>query len=267
MNQKSGNPVYRFLRQRGLSVCQAEPFEKTIHNHIKKSLQREEFNRHFASYSYRIFIRDLLAIRHHISPDSFGLFIERDRAENYLELSEKLSLLEKDSDGQYTFSLKDVTDIGDTFEYFVAQILRNMDFDAVWGVKFEGISSGGDFDVIGLAAGKLFYIEAKTSPPKHVEAGEISNFFERFISLRPDLGILLNDTHLRMKDKLVPLIEEEVEKRRGSRARMERLEREIFSLNGRIFVANTKRDIGVNLKICFDHFFYQDWKGTVPFPL
>lgn len=262
-----GNPVYRFLRQRGLTVCQAEPFEKTIHNHIKTVAQREAFNRHFTSYSYRIFIRDLIAIRTPIRHDSFGLFIEKESIDTYLEVSERFSLLKKRGDGEYAFSLEGVTDIGDTFEYFVAETLKNMDYDAAWGIKFEGIPSGGDFDVIGLAAGKLFYIEAKTSPPKHVEAGEISNFLERFVSLRPDLGILLNDTHLRMKDKLVPLVEEEIERRTGKKVRMERLDREIFSLMGRIFVANTKRDIGINLRICFDDFFHHEWKAAVPFHL
>lgn len=265
MGKKSGNPVYRFLRQRGFTVCQAEPFEKTIHKHIDKGWPRDEFNRHFTSYSYRIFLRDLISIRDHIHPDSFGLFIEREGVEKYLELSERLSLIERIKSGGYRFSLPDVTDIGDTFEYFVAQTLTDMDYDTAWGVKFEGISSGGDFDVIGLAAGKLFYIETKTSPPKHVEGGEIANFLERIISLRPDFGVLLNDTHLRMKDKLVPLIEEEVEKRTGSNASMERLDREIFSLQGKVFVTNTKRDIGVNLKICFQDFFHRDWKGSVPF--
>jgi hypothetical protein len=267
LDGKGGNPVYRFLRQRGLTVCQAEPFEKTIHQHIEKGSQREEFNRHFTSYSYRIFIRDIIAIRESIRPERFGLFIERDQVEKYLELSEKLSLLDKSGSGEYRFSLPDVTDIGDTFEYFVAQILAGMDYDTAWGVKFEGISSGGDFDIIGLAAGKLFYIETKTSPPKHVEGGEISNFLERVISLRPDFVILMNDTHLRMKDKLVPLLEEEIERRTGSRNSMKRLDREIFSLKGKIFVTNTKRDIGVNLKICFQDFFYQDWKGAAPFLL
>ncbi len=260
MGKRGGNPVHRFLRQRGLSVCQAEPFEKTIHMHLGQESLREEFNRHFTSYAYRIFLRDLISIRDAIRPDSFGLFIEREQVEKYLLLSEKLTLLTKSRGGGYSFALKDISDIGDTFEYFVARLLEDMDYDTVWGVKFEGIASGGDFDVIGLAAGKLFYIETKTSPPKHVEGGEISNFLERVISLQPDFAILMNDTHLRMKDKLVPMIEEEVEKRSGTRSRMERLDREIFSLHGRIFVTNTKRDIGINLKTCFKDFFLREWQ-------
>lgn len=266
MDQKEGNPLFRFLTQRGLSICQAEPYHKTIHYHIDNPKDRAEFNRHFASYSYRIFVRDLISIREGIDQSSFGVFLEKDHIEKYLRISEALSLLNKTRKGTYSFSPGHVTDMGDTFEYHVAHMLGEMGYDVTWGVKFEGISSGGDFDILGLAAGKLFYIETKTSPPKHVEGAEISNFIERYIALKPDFGILLNDTHLRMKDKLVPLIEEDVENRTGVKVPMERLDREIFSLGGRVYLTNTKRDIGVNLRACVNDYFDQNWARETHFP-
>jgi hypothetical protein len=261
----STNNLQRFLKQRGLSVCQCEPQERTLHFQIGKEELQEKFNSSLSSYSFRIFLRDIIAIRREIEPGRFGLFIEKDKVQSFLNLAEELTILEREVDGKYLFPFDNITDFGDTFEYFVSRILTDMGYDVTWGVKFDGISSGGDFDILGLAAGKFFYIETKTSPPKHVEMTEINSFIERVFALKPDFGILLNDTHLRMKDKLVPLMEEAMREKTGRKVIMKRVNREIFSLEGKIFISNTKRDIGINIKTCFKEFFHQDWIKGIPF--
>ena len=68
--------------------------------------------------------------------------------------------------------------------------------------------AGGDYDVLSWVERNLLYLEVKSSPPKHIEGIEIGAFLDRIEALMPNFAILLVDTELRMKDKLVPLFEE-----------------------------------------------------------
>ncbi|RMG60778.1 MAG: hypothetical protein D6713_01920 [Deltaproteobacteria bacterium] len=258
-------PLLSFLLQRGLTISRREPFEKTLFSRISGKEGKVRFLALFSSYTFRIFLRDVISMRRGIRPERFGLFIEKEVVERYLDEAVALGLLEKKGDETFDFPHDEITDIGDTFEFHLCQTLRKMGYPATWGVKFDAVSSGGDFDLVGLAGTSLFYIEAKTSPPKHIEKNEIVSFLERTKALKPDLAIFLNDTHLRMKDKLVPLMEESLEEASGEPHRMERVEREIFTLRGRLFVTNTKRDAGVNLRVCFNRFFEERWKESMPF--
>jgi len=52
-----------------------------------------------------------------------------------------------------------------------------------------------------------------------VELGEVKTFFLRIDDLLPDVAILFNDTQLRMKDKLVVMFEEELERRYGEESK------------------------------------------------
>ncbi|NIT99503.1 MAG: hypothetical protein GWN01_00720, partial [Nitrosopumilaceae archaeon] len=70
--------------------------------------------------------------------------------------------------------------------------------------------AGGDFDVLASWLGKLLYIESKSAPPKGIHNPEISAFLERVQNTKPDLAIFINDTHLRVKDKIVLMFEEEL---------------------------------------------------------
>ncbi len=250
----------RFLKQRGFRVCQCEPYERTIYGKLEGPDLKDRFHKAFQSYSFRIFLRDVISWKEGITPERFGPFIDRERIGTYLEMSEHFGILSGMRDGSYSLALDDISDIGDTFECFLARTLRDMGYDVTWGIKFEGISSGGDYDVIGTAAGKLFYIEAKTSPPKHVELGEMRNFVERVISLMPDFAILLDDTHLRMKDKLVPLLEEELGGRSGKSVALERVEKEIFTHLGKLYITNSKRGIPLNIRICMENYFSREWR-------
>ncbi len=265
MGQSGEDRLEKILRQRGFLISRREPYDKTLHSKIRDPKALEFFETLFSSYSYRIFLRDIISMREKIKPESFGLFIDREKVSEYLSLSENLGLLLPEDDETYTFPHRDITDIGDSFEHHIQKTLTSMGFDAIWGVKFESIECGGDFDIVGLAGDSVFYVEVKTSPPKHIEKGEMVSFIERIRSLMPELAIFLNDTHLRMKDKLVPLLEESFADMGVHDCSMKRVEREIFSLHGRIFIANTKRDPGTNLRICFNEFFSEKWKREMPF--
>ncbi len=106
-------------------------------------------------------------------------------------------------------------------------------------------------------ADRFGYIEVKSSPPQHIDIPEIRSFVNRVQSLRPDMAIFFEDTHLRMKDKLVVMFEEEMQRRFGKEARQhypgQRLHDEIFSINKILFLSNTKPGLTANLRICLRH--------------
>ncbi len=79
---------------------------------------------------------------------------------------------------------------------------------------------GGDFDVIAAAEGKLVYLELKSSPPKNLTVAEVGAFFDRLQVLRPDLALFVVDTALRLSDKILPMLREEMGRRQCRRGRI-----------------------------------------------
>ena len=132
---------------------------------------------------------------------------------------------------------------------------------ALHAVRLKHTPSGGDYDVIGAMAGRLVYVETKSSPPKHIDDSEVEVFLRRLAELRPDLAIFLVDTNLRMLDKVVKMFEAAIAtctveglSSRARRARPIRLEREIFHLGRRIFITNSKHELVSNLRACLREF-------------
>ncbi len=60
-----------------------------------------------------------------------------------------------------------------------------------------------------------------------------------------------------MKDKLVVMFEEELERRDGKESKtlypVERLIEELFHVQHRIFIVNSKKDVVANFQICLKH--------------
>jgi hypothetical protein len=74
----------------------------------------------------------------------------------------------------------------------------------------------------------------------------------------PDVAFLFNDTQLRMKDKLVVMFEEELERRYGGESKtlypVERIFEELFHIQDHIFIVNSKKDVVENFQICLKHY-------------
>jgi hypothetical protein len=136
---------------------------------------------------------------------------------------------------------------------------------AMYGVSMKNTPSGGDYDVIASWNRKLVYVEVKSSPPKGIEQNEISTFFSRMDDILPDAALLFNDTQLRMKDKLVVMFEEELERRYGKNSKInypvERLMEELFHIGDRIFIVNSKKDAFENFQICLRDYMRHSVKG------
>lgn len=250
------SPVGRALLQRGVTVAECCTAERTFLPYLPSARKREAFLRLLPSYAFRLFLRDLLVLRDRCRPERLGPFFSPGSVEEMAAQMERLGIIRREKGGAIRLLAESVTDFGDTFEWFVAEILRRQfRADVLWGVTIPGLSCGGDFDILALLSGKLLYLETKTSPPKHIEKKEMRAFVARVRTLSPDLAILLVDTHLRMKDKLAPLLSEALREEGADAGEMTRIEKETFGWDGRLFLTNSKREIGANLALCLRSYF------------
>jgi hypothetical protein len=180
-------------------------------------------------------------------------------AREYCDVLGEMGAIVKEERGKYRTRLSPIYSFGPTLEWFIAEVFKKeFASPSIYGVKLKKTSSGGDYDVIAAWNQRLVYVEVKSSPPKGIEMSEISTFFSRLEDLLPDVAFLFNDTQLRMKDKLVVMFEEELKKRRGKKAKtlypVERLIDELFHVQNRIFIVNSKKDIAENFQICLRHY-------------
>ncbi len=158
----------------------------------------------------------------------------------------------------------DAVSFGPTLESFVATVLqREYGVPTACNVRFDATDTGGDYDVIGFHEGTCIYIETKSSPPRNIEAGQVRAFFDRLETLRPHIAIFLNDTQLRMADKIVPLFVDELRRRCASgasagsarRLNVRRLHGELFTVGDSLFIANADPDLAGNIGACLAHYF------------
>ena len=90
-------------------------------------------------------------------------------------------------------------------------------------------------------------MEIKSSPPKQIYDKEITAFLNRVDDLMPEVSIFFVDTELRMKDKIVPMFEAELKRRYKKMAGVERITKELFHINKKIFIINSKESISANI--------------------
>jgi hypothetical protein len=173
----------------------------------------------------------------------------------YIEYLLSLRLITP-KDGGYAVAGKHVRSFGGTLEWYVAEVLRReFSAEAVWGVKFKGRKTGGDYDVIAKLDCALCYIEVKSSPPKQIYESEIAAFLDRIADLSPEVAIFLMDTELRMKDKIVPLFDTVRAARGKDGPPVERLEKELFHIAHRIYIINAKDSIAGNMQNVLGRYF------------
>ena len=119
--------------------------------------------------------------------------------------------------GQYAFRLfvRGVIQHGDGFT--AAETTSYL--SAAQAQTFQAHGIGGDLDLLAAGEGKLIYVELMSLPPKHLTNGEITAFFDRVRLVRPDLALFVVDTALRLSDKVVPMLTEELARRSKRRLR------------------------------------------------
>lgn len=254
-----GGGLHQMLRRRGLKLHRRiDPERLLVHGGMSPKA-KEEFYRLLHRYSFRLWLRDLIKLRQGEDPQAVCAYCSTSACSHYMEVLSRMGIVEVTPGGAWKLLREGVTSFGETLEWFVAEIFRR-EFCAqvIHGVSFRSPPPGGDFDVLAAMEGLLVYVECKSSPPRGIEAQEVAGFLGRCELLAPHSALFLVDTHLRMLDKMVPILEELL----GGAPRdsgitpqkVQRLEREIFHVEHRLYVLNSGRRLAGNLRCCLMDF-------------
>ncbi|MEW6570479.1 MAG: hypothetical protein AB1390_04815 [Nitrospirota bacterium] len=233
------------LKRRGFRIYRKEPSEDLL-------LPEEKFVKGYyemmKKYSFRLFLRELIKYQKFFRLEDIVRYATASVTKEYLDYMMEIGLIEKTSDG-FRLSIIPIKSFGETLEWFTAEIFK-VEFaaEAIWGIRFKRPMVGGDYDLIAKVNGSILYMEIKSSPPKQIYQNEISAFFDRVSDLRPEVSIFFMDTELRMKDKIVPMFEEELKKRYAKPPNVLRIEKELFQIRDIIFIINAKDSIIANIE-------------------
>lgn len=250
------------LRRRGFKVYKKEPEDDLL---IPEDRFIDGYYRLLHKYSFRLFLRDIIKHQDRFILKDVTRYATAEVTEDYIKFLLDYGLIERAGD-TYHLIKRPIKSFGPTLEWFMAEILkREFEADTIWGVRFKRPTVGGDYDLISKINGSILYMEIKSSPPKQIYDKEITAFFDRVIDLRPEIPIFFMDTELRMKDKIVPMFEEELKRRSKAsisvifgdtdRIEIKRIEKELFQIEGRIFIINAKDSIVNNLEKVLSFYF------------
>lgn len=232
------------LKLRGFRIYkkgQAEdlilPQKKYINSYLEK-LKR---------YSFRLFLRDVIKHQDFFTPEKVTRYASTDVTLQYIDYLLTTGVIEPIREG-YRAKKRPIKSFGETLEWLIAWLLiKEFEAEAVRGVKFKRPKVGGDYDIIAKIESSILYMEIKSSPPKQIYDKEIAAFLDRVEDLSPDISIFLVDTELRMKDKIVPMFEVELQKRYKKTPPVVRMVKELFHINRKIFIINSKDSIEANI--------------------
>jgi len=254
--------VESLLKARGIKVFKKNPTERLFFPPGIIPLDKNRFYEMMKKYSFRLVLRDMIKHQDQFRIQDLTHYCSSRVVQGYCDQLYEMGAILKEGRGRYRTRVTPLYSFGPTLEWFVAEMFkREFASPAIYGVSVKKTPSGGDYDVIASWNRRLVYVEVKSSPPKGVESSEVKTFFSRIDDLLPEVAILFNDTQLRMKDKLVVMFEGELERRYGWESKtlypVERLVEELFHIQHRIFIVNSKKDVAENFKICLkDHLRY-----------
>ena len=264
---EDSSSVEGMLQMRGIRVFRKNPVDRLFYPPELPPSYKNQFYETMKKYSFRLVLRDMIKHQDRFRIQDLTHYCSPKVAQGYCDLLYKTGAVQKDRTGRYRTRVSPIYSFGPTLEWFIAEMFkREFASPALYGVHVKKTPSGGDYDVIASWNRRLVYVEVKSSPPKGVELGEVKTFFSRIDDLLPEVAILFNDTQLRMKDKLVVMFEEELERRYGNEAKslypVERLVEELFHVRHRIFIVNSKKDVVENFHVCLRD--YLQYGGRQP---
>lgn len=247
--------LQRAIKARGIKIHRKDPDDDLLISPEASPEDKTSFYQMLRHYSFRLFLRDLIKKKVSFRAEELLRYCSLQAAQRYVSFLLKLGIIEVIKEGTYRLPKNSIYSFGPTLEWFIAQMFqREFGSPAFYGIRFKDTPSGGDYDVISLWEGRMVYVEIKSSPPRGIERGEIGSFLARITDLLPDIGFLFNDTQLRMKDKLVLMFEEELYERYGISGKdkfpVQRLVDELFHINHRIYIVNSRRDVVTNFNLC-----------------
>lgn len=239
------------LKRRGFRIFKKEPFGFLL---LPGPQLIDEYYAMLGKYSFRLFLRDVIKHQDFFTLEDVTRYATSGVTAEYIRYLMHTGLAET-TDGGYALTSR-VKSFGETLEWYVSEVLkREFGAETVWGVKFRRPNVGGDYDVIAKIDGSILYGEVKSSPPKQIYGSEIAAFLDRVADLSPEMALFLMDTELRMKDKIVPMFEEELIRRSADETGVRRIERELFRTGDRIFIINSKDGIVRNIETVLNMYF------------
>ncbi len=233
------------LSRRGFKIFKKEPSEDLL---MPANKYINSFYEKLKKYSFRLFLRDVIKHQKSFSTEKVAKYATKEVTSGYIDFLLKAGIAESVSNKDYQLKKKFVKSFGETLEWFIARLIKK-EFcaETVWGVKFRRPKVGGDYDLIAKIDSSILYMEIKSSPPRQIYDKEITAFFDRLEDLSPEISIFFVDTELRMKDKIVPMFEYEIERRYKKTLPVERIKKELFNINKEIFIINSKSGVTANI--------------------
>jgi Holliday junction resolvase len=198
-------------------------------------------------YAFRLFLRGAILARGPFRPEDPTRYLSAPQAQRMAADLVALGLAEPAASGRYRLRLP-ADSFGGTLEWWVGrELARRLQLDVATGVRSGARGVGGDLDVVAAAEGKLVYVELKSSPPKHVAPEEVAAFLRRVRALRPAISMLAVDTALRLRDKLLPMLEEAVAA--GGRIAPEprRIVRDTWAVAPQLYLVSARYDLVDNV--------------------
>lgn len=251
--------VQGMLQRRNLKVLSSNPTDHLVFPTEFPASHRDRLFELLGNYGFRTLLKDLILHKDRFTLKDLTRYCSPTTAQEYLNDLLALELVKKSSaDIFHLENAKQVLSLGDTLEWHVATLLKKrLECDSQWHVVLKGLKSGGDFDVLAECENYLLYIEVKSGPPKSIELENLEAFIHRINDLGPDLAILFEDTTLRMKDKIVPHLEEVLHDRfnitEPAGPLFQRLRDETFRYRD-LFITNSKPGIMENIRFCIASF-------------
>jgi len=240
------------LKRRGFKIYKKEPSDDLL---LPEDTFIKSFYEMLKKYSFRLFLREVIKHQKFFKLEHVTRYATSAVTKDYLQYLIRIGLVGKTPEG-FELLLSPIKSFGETLEWFIAEILK-VEFaaEAIWGIRFKRTRVGGDYDLIAKVDGSILYMEIKSSPPKQIYQQEISAFFDRVSDLAPEISIFFVDTELRMKDKVVVMFEEELQKRYAHTSKLTRIEKELFQIGDRIFIINAKDSITTNIEKVLSWYF------------
>src|SRR3989338_1585335 len=242
------------LKRRGFKVYKKEPSEDLL---LPEKKYMNIFYEKLKKYSFRLFLRDVIKHQNFFTIDKVARYATKEITSQYIDFLLKANITESTVKG-YRLKKRPIKSFGETLEWFIARLIeKEFESETIRGVKFKRLKVGGDYDLIAKIDSSILYMEIKSSPPKQIYDKEIAAFLKRVEDLSPEVSIFFMDTELRMKDKIVPMFEAELQRHYKKSVSVERIAKELFHINKKIFIINSKDSIAANIRTVLSFYWHK----------
>jgi hypothetical protein len=198
-------------------------------------------------YAFRLFLRGAILRPSGFTPGEATRYVRGAKARALADECVALGLAVPLPRGRYRLARR-ARSFGGTLEWWLARELRErLALEVATGVRTGARGVGGDLDVVAAGEGKLVYLEAKSSPPKHVTAAEVRAFLRRVAAARPDVALFVVDTALRLSDKILPMFAGALAGVGAPPPEPRRVLRQTWALGPHLYLVNAREDLADNV--------------------